>query len=170
MLTKRRAGRSQPDDPATPSPLGRRVRQARQELGLSLAAVAGDDFSRAFLNQVELGRAQPSTQTLRIIAHRLQRPIDYFLEDPGDSTAALELALAEAEMGLHRGEPARAESLMTRLLARPLPRLVQDAETVTLLAALSAIEPLTDSACLVSCDSFSSIWPALKAARVWGSS
>src|SRR5437016_11514906 len=121
MLTKRRPGRPTVDDPRAPSSLGRRIRQARQALGLSLAAVAGDDFSRAFLNQVELGRAQPSTQTLRIIAHRLQRPIDYFLEDPGDSTAALELALAEAEMGLHRGEPARAESLMTRLLARPLP-------------------------------------------------
>src|SRR5256885_16989154 len=121
MLTKRRAGRSQPDDPATPSPLGRRIRQARQELGLSLAAVAGDNFSRAFLNQVELGRAQPSTQNLRIIARRLQRPIEYFLEDPGDSTAALELALAEAEIGLHQGEAARADSLVRQILARFIP-------------------------------------------------
>ena len=120
MLNKRRAGRPLADDPATPSPLGRRIRQARQELGLSLAAVAGDDFSRAFLNQVELGRAQPSTQNLRIIAHRLQRPIEYFLEEPGDSTAALELALAEAEMSLLHGEAARAESLMTRILARTI--------------------------------------------------
>ena len=94
MLTKRRPGRPTVDDPGAPSSLGRRIRQARQALGLSLAAVAGDDFSRAFLNQVELGRAQPSTQTLRIIAHRLQQPIDYFLEEPGDSSAALELILA----------------------------------------------------------------------------
>src|SRR5438874_8210319 len=135
VLTKRRPGRPTADDPGAPSPLGRRVRQARQELGLSLAAVAGDDFSRAFLNQVELGRAQPSTQTLRIIAHRLQRPIDYFLEDPGESTAALELALAEAEMGLHRGEPARAESLMTRLLARPLPIDLRTRAQLTLAVA-----------------------------------
>jgi len=120
VLNKRRAGRPLADDPATPSPLGRRIRQARQELGLSLAAVAGDDFSRAFLNQIELGRAQPSTQNLRIIAHRLQRPIEYFLEEPGDSTAALELALAEAEMSLLHGEAARAESLMTRILARTI--------------------------------------------------
>jgi tetratricopeptide (TPR) repeat protein len=121
VLTKRRAGRPATDDPAAPSPLGRRIRQARQELGLSLAAVAGDDFSRAFLNQIELGRAQPSTQNLRIIAHRLQRPIEYFLEEPGDSTAALELALAEAEMSLLHGEAARAESLMTRILSRRIP-------------------------------------------------
>lgn len=135
MLTKRRAGRPPSDDPATPSPLGRRIRQARQELGLSLAAVAGDDFSRAFLNQVELGRAQPSTQTLRIIARRLQRSIDYFLEDPGDSTAALELTLAEAELGLHRGEPTRTESLMTRLLARPLPLDLRTRGQLTLATA-----------------------------------
>src|SRR5438270_10226558 len=117
MLTKRRPGRPSTDDPGAPSSLGQRIRQSRQALGLSLAAVAGDDFSRAFLNQVELGRAQPSTQTLRIIARRLQQPIDYFLEEPGDSSAALELILTEAELGLHRGEPTRTESLMTRLLA-----------------------------------------------------
>ncbi|HEV3096965.1 MAG TPA: tetratricopeptide repeat protein [Candidatus Dormibacteraeota bacterium] len=135
MLNKRRAGRPAADGPAAPSPLGRRIRLARQELRLSLAAVAGEDFSRAFLNQVELGRAQPSTQTLRIIAQRLQRPIEYFLEDPGDSTAALELALAEAEMGLHRGEAVRAESLMKRLLARPLPIDLRTRVQLTLAAA-----------------------------------
>ena len=135
MLNKRRAGRPLADDPATPSPLGRRIRQARQELGLSLAAVAGDDFSRAFLNQVELGRAQPSTQNLRIIAHRLQRPIEYFLEEPGDSTAALELALAEAEMSLLHGEAARAESLMTRILARSISIELRTRAQLTLAAA-----------------------------------
>src|SRR3989442_15777092 len=97
MLTKRRPGRPTVDDPGAPSSLGRRIRQARQALGLSLAAVAGDDFSPAFLNQVELGRAQPSAQTLRIIAPRLQHPIDYFLEDPGDSSAPLEIILTQAE-------------------------------------------------------------------------
>ena len=123
------------DDPAAPTPLGRRIRLARQELGLSLAAVAGDDFSRAFLNQVELGRAQPSTQNLRIIAHRLQRPIEYFLEEPGDSTAALELALAEAEMSLLHGEAARAESLMTRILARTIPIELRTRAQLALAAA-----------------------------------
>jgi tetratricopeptide (TPR) repeat protein len=88
---------------------------------LTLTAVAGKDFTRAFLNQIELGRSQPSTQTLRIIAQRLQRPIDYFLEEPGDSIAALELALAEAEMSLLHGDAARAEALMTRILGKTIP-------------------------------------------------
>lgn len=136
MLTKRRPGRPIADDPGAPNPLGRRIRQARQELGLSLAAVAGSDFSRAFLNQIELGRAQPSTQNLRIIARRLQRPIDYFLEEPGDSAAALELALAEAEMSLLHGEGARAESLVARMLARTIPIELRTRAQLTLAVAL----------------------------------
>src|SRR5256884_210985 len=136
MLTKRRPGRPTADAPGTPSPLGRRIRLARQELGLSLAAVAGSDFSRAFLNQIELGRAQPSTQNLRIIARRLQRPIDYFLEEPGDSAAALELALAEAEMSLLHGEGSRAESLVARILARTIPIELRTRAQLTLAVAL----------------------------------
>jgi tetratricopeptide (TPR) repeat protein len=136
VLTKRRPGRPTADDPGAPSPLGRRIRQARQELGLSLAAVAGSDFSRAFLNQIELGRAQPSTQNLRIIAHRLQRPIDYFLEEPGDSAAALELALAEAEMSLLHNEAARAESLVARILARTIPIELRTRAQLTLAVAV----------------------------------
>ena len=136
MLTKRRPGRPTADDPGAPSPLGRRIRQARQELGLSLAAVAGSDFSRAFLNQIELGRAQPSTQNLRIIARRLQRPIDYFLEEPGDSAAALELALAEAEMSLLHNEAARAESLVARILARTIPIELRTRAQLTLAVAV----------------------------------
>src|SRR2546428_8629060 len=135
MLTKRRPGRPSADDPGAPSSLGQRIRQAEQELGLTLQAVAGDDFSRAFLNQVELGRAQPSTQTLRIIARRLQRPIEYFLEDPGDSTAALELALAEAEISLHQADAPRAERLMTQMLARPIPAELRTRAQLTLATA-----------------------------------
>jgi HTH-type transcriptional regulator, quorum sensing regulator NprR len=135
VLNKRRPGRSATDGPGTPSPLGRRIRQARQELGLTLAAVAGDDFSRAFLNQIELGHARPSTRTLGIIARRLQRPIDYFLEDPGDSTAALELALAEAEISLHQGDAARAVSLMSQILPRPIPAELRTRAQLTLATA-----------------------------------
>jgi tetratricopeptide (TPR) repeat protein len=101
--------------------LGVQVRAARQELGLSLAAVAGEHFSRAFLNQVELGRAQPSTRTLQIIAERLQRPIEYFLEDPEVSGPAIELTLTECQSRLIRGEGERARSLVERLLTRTIP-------------------------------------------------
>lgn len=80
------------DEPQT---LGQRIRKLRTERGLSLAKVAGGDFSRAFLNQVELGKAQPSTRLLRVIAGRLGAQVDYLLEGrlPGlDRELALERA------------------------------------------------------------------------------
>jgi tetratricopeptide (TPR) repeat protein len=80
--------------------------------------VAQKDFSRAFLNQVELGRARPSTRTLAIIAERLNRPIEYFLHDPVNSPTVLELQLAEAATQLRRGKAEQARDLMNHLLAR----------------------------------------------------
>jgi transcriptional regulator with XRE-family HTH domain len=74
---------------------------------MSLAKVSGADFSRAFLNQVELGRSQPSTRVLRVIADRLGTEIDYLLEGrlPG---VERELALEKARVLVARGHARRA--------------------------------------------------------------
>jgi tetratricopeptide (TPR) repeat protein len=93
-----------------------RIRKVRLELGLSLADVAGKDFSRSFLNQVELGRSRPSTRTLQIIADRLRRPVEYFLQDPNNSLTAFELTLAEAGTRLRQGDAERARYLMSSLI------------------------------------------------------
>ena len=87
--------------------LGDRIRRLRQQRGMSLAKVSGGDFSRAFLNQVELGRSQPSTRVLRVIAGRLGTEVDYLLE--GRLPAAdRELALERARVLVALGEPRRA--------------------------------------------------------------
>jgi transcriptional regulator with XRE-family HTH domain len=87
--------------------LGQRIRRLRQDRGLSLAKVSGGDFSRAFLNQVELGRSQPSTRVLRVIAGRLGTEVDYLLEGrlPG---VERELALEKARVLVARGHARRA--------------------------------------------------------------
>jgi transcriptional regulator with XRE-family HTH domain len=87
--------------------LGQRIRRVRQERGMSLARVSGDDFSRAFLNQVELGRSQPSTRVLRVIAGRLGTEVDYLLEGrlPG---VERELALEKGRVLVARGDARRA--------------------------------------------------------------
>ena len=87
--------------------------------GLSLAAVAQKDFSRAFLNQIELGRARPSTRILQVVAERLNRPIEYFLQEPQSSATMMEFRLAEAATALQRGNAERARDLMKELLVRP---------------------------------------------------
>lgn len=113
--TLRRPTRS----PRTPEQLGARIRKARMDLGLSLAAVAQNDFSRAYLNQIELGKARASTRILQILAERLRRPVEYFLQDPRTSETALELKLAEAGTRIKQGDGERARELMTELLALP---------------------------------------------------
>jgi transcriptional regulator with XRE-family HTH domain len=87
--------------------LGDRIRRLRHERGMSLAKVSGEDFSRAFLNQVEMGRSQPSTRVLRVIAGRLGTEVDYLLEGRLPSIDR-ELALERARVLMARGQARRA--------------------------------------------------------------
>jgi transcriptional regulator with XRE-family HTH domain len=74
---------------------------------MSLAKVTGGHFSRAFLNQVEFGRAQPSTRVLRIVADRLGTDVNYLLEGR-EPAMERELALEKARVLLARGDPQKA--------------------------------------------------------------
>src|SRR6266700_7094370 len=72
------------------------VKQARREAGMSLAQVANGTVSRTAIYFVETGKAKPSMETLRLIAERTGRPLDFFLADPStieprSSAATLEL-------------------------------------------------------------------------------
>ena len=58
------------------------VKLARKEAGLSLAQVANGAVSRTAIYFVEVGKAKPSMETLRLIAERTGRPLDYFLAEP----------------------------------------------------------------------------------------
>ncbi len=91
--------------------LGERIRRLRQQRGLSLAKVSGEDFSRAFLNQVETGRSQPSTRVLRVIAGRLGTEVDYLLEGRPPNLDR-ELALERARILVARGQARRALSAL----------------------------------------------------------
>lgn len=83
--------------------VGRRIRAARRERGMSLAQLGGEDLSRSFLSLVELGRSRISLRALSIVATRLDLPISHFLDDaPGVSDAMAELALDQAEAAMRR--------------------------------------------------------------------
>jgi len=87
--------------------LGDRIRKLRHQKGLSLAKVAQGDFSRAFLNQVELGKSQPSTRVLRVIASRLGARVDYLLD--GDLPSLdREIALEKGRLAVAAGNPKQA--------------------------------------------------------------
>ena len=91
--------------------LGQRIRKVRHARGMTLAQVAGGDFSRAFLNQVEMGRSQPSTRVLRVIATRLGTPIDY-LVGGSSRLGDLEVAVERARAALERGDVEVARTIL----------------------------------------------------------
>ena len=87
--------------------LGQRIQRIRKDRGLSLKDVVGDDFSRAFLNQVELGRSRPSIRVLRIIADRLGTEVEYRLQGR-EAGLDRELALEKGRVLLLQGDARRA--------------------------------------------------------------
>jgi len=58
------------------------VRLARLEARLSLAQVASDQVSRTAIHLIENDKVKPSLETLRLIARKTQKPIEFFLLDP----------------------------------------------------------------------------------------
>lgn len=61
--------------------LGEKLRQARLEKGLSQRQLCGQELTRNMLSQVENGSARPSMDTLQLLAHRLGKPVSWFLDE-----------------------------------------------------------------------------------------
>ena len=59
--------------------LGKKLRQARLEAGLSQRQLCGDMITRNMLSQIENGSANPSMATLQYLAGQLNKPVSYFL-------------------------------------------------------------------------------------------
>lgn len=82
--------------------LGQRLRQARQEAGLTQKALCGDEITRNMLSQIENGSARPSMETMRFLAQRLGKPVSWFLEEEtviSPNQAVMASARAAFEIG-----------------------------------------------------------------------
>lgn len=90
-----------------PETLGQRIRRIRHQRGMSLASVGQEDFTRAFLNQIEMGKARPSVRVLRVIAERLGTEVDYLLAGKQGGVDR-QLSLEKARVLLLRGQPQKA--------------------------------------------------------------
>src|ERR1700680_3548807 len=80
------------------------VKQARADAGLSLAQVAAGQISRTAIYFVETGKAKPSMETLKLIADRTGRPLDYFLARPSTMEARSSPLTPETEHLIATGE------------------------------------------------------------------
>ncbi len=93
--------------------LGQKLKNARLAAGLSQRQLCGDTVTRNMLSLIENGSAQPSMDTLRVLAARLQKPLSYFL-DEADTPAPLS-PLAEGWQALEQGQYALALDVLSRL-------------------------------------------------------
>ncbi|HEX6700882.1 MAG TPA: helix-turn-helix domain-containing protein [Gaiellaceae bacterium] len=81
--------------------LGQRVRRIRRERGLSQRDVAEPGISYAYLSRIEAGQRLPSVKALRIIARKLNVPLEYL--ETGEPLPALrgrDAKLTDAELAL----------------------------------------------------------------------
>ncbi len=76
--------------------VGTKIRDLRKKLGLTQEQLAGDELTKSYVSQVELGRIHPSHKALDIIAGRLGKPLGYFLES-GDDMRTIEVLLKAAQ-------------------------------------------------------------------------
>jgi tetratricopeptide (TPR) repeat protein/DNA-binding XRE family transcriptional regulator len=127
------------------------VKQARAEAGLSLGQVANGAVSRTAIYFVETGKAKPSIETLRLIAERTGRPLDYFLARPSTIEPRSSPQTLEVELLLATNDPqaalASGRTLLSTeqdpdttararyLMAYALLRLAQPVEARSLAAA-----------------------------------
>lgn len=73
--------------------LSKRIRLCRRLLGMTQEELAGQEFTKNFISQVERGRAMPSIEALIILAEKLHQRPGSFLE--GDAEPDYE-AIIEA--------------------------------------------------------------------------
>jgi tetratricopeptide (TPR) repeat protein/DNA-binding XRE family transcriptional regulator len=118
------------------------VKQARAEAGLSLGQIARGDISRTAIYFVETGKAKPSIETLRLIADRTGRPLDYFLSEPIE--APLPAAkIAELERLMATGDNVSAAARGEHMLGqRPDPDSQARVKLLMALAYLRLGQPI----------------------------
>ena len=61
--------------------LGKKLRSARLEAGLSQRQLCGNVITRNMLSQIENGSANPSMATLQYLSGQLGKPVSYFLQE-----------------------------------------------------------------------------------------
>lgn len=76
--------------------VGTKIRDLRKKLGLTQEQLAGDELTKSYVSQVELGRIHPSHKALDIMAGRLGKPLGFFLEN-GDDMRTIEVLLKAAQ-------------------------------------------------------------------------
>lgn len=96
------------------------MRALRRQMGMTQADLAGDDFTKSFISQIEKNQARPSLKSLQIFAQRLNRPVSYFLDDgPAEAPtpSQAQRALSTGELLERQGKYEEALQIYEQALA-----------------------------------------------------
>ena len=75
--------------------IGEKLKKSRNDKGMSLRELATKvDLSASFLSQIEQGKASPSIENLKKIAHTLDVRVAYLIEDEEDDIRNIEFVKA----------------------------------------------------------------------------
>ncbi len=77
--------------------LGEKIRAARLERKLTQEQLAGRDFTKSYISELERGARTPRLTTLKILARRLNRPLSHFrdgIPEDGEAEAFLKIGFA----------------------------------------------------------------------------
>lgn len=100
----------------TNASVGEKIRDLRKKLKLTQSELAGKDFTKSFISQVEKGQTNPSLKSLRIIAGRLGIPVSYLLEKEAEPSQSREylVLLEQARFARKQGHLNEAIELYIR--------------------------------------------------------
>ena len=113
------------------------------ESGMSLAQVANSVVSRTAIYFVETGKAKPSIETLRLIAERTGRPLDFFLAQPSTLEPRSSPRTLELELLLATNDPEAAVGSGRELLAAERdPDVIARAKHLVAYALLRLAQPI----------------------------
>lgn len=84
-----------------PQTLGEKIRDLRRRMKMTQSDLAGTEFTKSFISQVEKGQTSPSLKSLQIIAARLNQPVSYFLDEPDPVTPQSQELLSAIETASH---------------------------------------------------------------------
>lgn len=83
--------------------LGKKIKEARLEKGLSQRQLCGEVITRNMLSLIENGAATPSLETLCFLARELDKPMGYFLEEETISSPN-QLVMEKARLAWEAGD------------------------------------------------------------------
>jgi tetratricopeptide (TPR) repeat protein len=119
-----------------------------------MAQLAGTQITRAAVHLIETGKVKPSLPTLRLIARRTQRPLEYFLMDPARELEGLkvedlveELRLLSAQRRSQDALPVADEllELSSDPEVQALARFHQGQALCRLIRPAECLQPLRDA-------------------------